>query len=504
MHRVPAWPELKPFVEALSRRLDFPASTTIFPADEAAFARAATAFVEAAREVYGVTLRLDSPRILPHWPRGNDEIDGTRSLDAFVAQHLTVPDVAAWFDGATFLEPTTDEDALRFETLVEEQKVIDAELVIYALGATLATSLGALVEARWVGGATVDVSIDAPPSIRIGPASISFPFELAKMKLLDPRSNLWTTRVSIQEAPPPRGMASTIEEAEAGWPKLLPEGALELLDGWDQLGPEEALARLEARLEPGKDNALLRRLMLPIATQLPTLERAEALARRMLAAYPHVNAKFGLADVLTCMPEREPQAEGERLFREVLAEQPMMTRARLKLGLLLAEQGRHDEAITELRAVASTWGDDAAEARGYLEQLGAPEEEDAPTAPPGVVLGTVADLAPWLTPSLVSEQGARAVFFVAKGAARRNQFLQRIPEGPCEAEVASTVFRAIEACVAAHQLELTGLLGEATFSAGFHATASLDEARPSFETDGFALVGRLEDGKIRRLTADGR
>jgi hypothetical protein len=497
MHRVPAWSELEPFVGALSRRLDLPASTTIFPAGEAAFVRAATAFVEAAREVYGVTLRLDSPQLLPNWPRGNDEVNGTRSLDAFVAQHLTVPDVAAWFNGATFLEPKTDEDALRFETIVDEHKVVDAELVIYALGATLATSLGALVEARWVGGATVDLSVEAPPSIRLGPASVSFPFELAKMKLLDPRSNLWPTRVSIQEAPPPRGLASTIEEAEAGWPKLLPEGTFEWLDGWDQLGAEEALDRLEARLERGADNALLLRLMLPIATQLPTLERAASLARRMVAAYPHVNAKFGLADVLTFMPGHA-QAEGERLFREVLSEQPMMTRARLKLGLLLAEQGRRLEAITELRAVASTWGDDAAEARAVLEQLGASEDDGAP-ASFGVILGTVADLAQWLTPSLVREQGARAVFFVAKRAARKNQLLQRIPEGPCDAESASAIFRAIEAFVAAHQLELTGMLGEATFSAGFHATASLDEARPSFETDGFALVGQLEGGKLRRL-----
>lgn len=115
-------------------------------------------------------------------------------------------------------------------------------------------------------------------------------------------------------------------------------------------------------------------MSLPLASQLPDLGRAAALARRMLEAYPHVNAKFGIADVLSCMSDAASQEEGERLFREVLAGPPMMSRARLKLALLLADQRRLDEAVAELRQVASSWGDDAEQARGYLEQLGVESE----------------------------------------------------------------------------------------------------------------------------------
>lgn len=493
------WPELAPFIDALSRRLGLPSSTTVFPAGDEAFLRAATSFVEAAREVYDIPLRLESLKILPNWPRGNDESEGTRSLDAFVAAHLTVPDVAQWFDGATLREPETDEDAERFESVVNELRIADAPILVYALGAAFAVALSHHVAARWVGGPNVNVEEEGPPGMQFGAASVLFPFEAAKSKLADPRATLWAKRFSALEAPPPRGMAATMDEARDGWAKLLPDGALALLDGWEERGLEVALPELEALVDAHSDNALLIRLVMPIAAQLPDLGRAAALGRRLLEAYPHVNAKFCLADVLSCMPEEALMDEGEKLFREVLGEQPMMTRARLKLGLLLAEQGRRDEAVSELREVASAWGDDAEEAREYLAELGETEEVPlafATEARGPVILGAVADLGRWLSPSVVRDHGMLAVYLIAKRSELGNQLLSRIPERPIDDAVVSAIFGAVEALVRENQVKLTSMLGDATFSAGFHATASLADVRPSFEEDGFVLGPMLVDGEI--------
>jgi hypothetical protein len=497
--KAPLWPAITPFVESLSRRLALPPQATVFPAGDDVFARAGAAFVGAAREVYGVPLRLESPKVLPSWPRGHDEVDGTRSLDAFVATHLAVPAVARWFDGATLRDPESDAEAEQLEAAMGELEIPDAPIVIYALGAALATALAHLAEARWIGGDTVDVEQEAPPGMRFGAASVLFPFEAAKNKLADPRASLWVKRVSAAEAPPPRGMAATIEEAREGWTKLLPDGALPLLEGFEEVGALAALAELEALMDAHPENALLVRLSVPVAGQLPDLDRAAALSRRLLLSYPHVNAKFGLADVLACMPDAASQAEGETLFREVLAEQPMMTRARLKLALLLAEQGRTDEAITELREVASTWGDDAEEARGYLEQLGVVDEpsgDSTERAPGPFVLGTVADLARWLEESIVRDHGALAVYLVAQSSSERNRVLSRIPEGPIDDAAVAAIFRALEAFVAENQSKLTALLGETLFSVGFHASATLDVVRPSFEEDGFGPAFALAEGEI--------
>jgi hypothetical protein len=365
---------LAALVDLLASRLALPADATVYPAGSAAFARAAQALAEGAR-LFDFQLDIDSPDLLVSWPEGRAVVNGTQSLDAFAACCLTIPEVARCFDGATAREGMTEDEESALAALLEQGAIVDAPLVLYALGATLAHHLERHAGARWLGGDTVDVAAEAPPGVRIHRASIQFPFAAARDKMADPRNSLWTKRFSLLEAPPPRGLAGTLDEARERWPLLLPDGALPLLEGWQELGVERALAELELLMDRHPESGLLVAMSIPIACQLDDLSRAVALCRRLCRIHPHVNSKFGLADTLGCMDEPEARAEAEALFHEVLAEQPMMTRARLKLGLLLAESDRTDAAIEHFREVAGTWGKDAEEARGYLEQLGVTLEE---------------------------------------------------------------------------------------------------------------------------------
>jgi hypothetical protein len=242
-------------------------------------------------------------------------------------------------------------------------------------------------QARWIGGDAVDLAqgLAGNISLGLGYAKIQFPFARARAKLANPADMLWMSRVTLLEGPPPRGLAGTVDEAHAGWSRLLPDAAAAVLEDWRELGAEEAARQLATLIDAHPDSALLIRLALPVVGQLPGLDACEVLSRRLLDAWPHVEARYLLADVLACMdvPRHE---EAERLFRDVLADQPMMTRARLKLAVMLVNDGRRDAGVSELREVAGAWGEDAEEARRYLEQLG------VSTAAASSVEATVADL----------------------------------------------------------------------------------------------------------------
>jgi hypothetical protein len=356
-------------VKHVARSLAVEPTATVYPAGSDAFAHAAAALVSGA-QAFGYTLDLASPDLLVAWPEARKSIGGTQSLDAFASECLTVPEVGAWFEGATMREPKNEEEAQALAELLERGVVVDEPLVVYALGATLAHYLERHGGARWVGGDSVDVTVDAPPGMRVAQASFHFPFVTAREKLADPRNSLWTKRHALLEAPPPRGLASTIDEARSGLSALLPEGTLALLENWQTLGAEATLRELEASMDRHPDNGLLVVMALPVSGQLEGLAHAERLCRRLCAVHPHVNSRYALADTLGCLEEPAALAEAEALFEEILREQPMMLRARLKLGLLLAETDRVDKAIEHFVQVANSWGRDAEEARSYLGQLG--------------------------------------------------------------------------------------------------------------------------------------
>jgi len=207
---------------------------------------------------------------------------------------------------------------------------------------------------------------------------------------------------------------------------------------------------------------------------------------------------------VTCAPNGERQ-EAELLFREVLAEQSMMTRARLKLGLLLVEDGRHDEGIAELQAVVSTWGDDAEQARGYLRQLGVEissddsneeEENISLDAPPRLVSTTIAELHGFLPTAIVEAHGRHAAWFMTTDAGQRVQLFTRLPEAELSPEIAETIAAAIDAFAAQHGQRLAELLGSGGLQAGFHVGGSVEDVSASFEADGFTLVGRIVNGAV--------
>jgi hypothetical protein len=343
----------------------------------------------------------------------------------------------------------------------------------------------------------VNVGSDAPPGVKFGHASVTFPFSQARSKLTMPYDGLWMKRISLGEAPPPRGLAGTLDEAREGWTKLLPEGAWELLQTSESSDVEASLATLTGLMDANPENGLLVRLSLPISATLPDLSVAEVLSRRLVTAYPHVNAKYGLADVLGCMQGDAKQSEAELLFREVLAEQSMMTRARLKLALLLVDRGRRDEAIVELEQVASSWGEDAEEAKGYLNQLGVPvsSSEDGPPAVPRIVFTTVGEL-PGLPARITADHGHLAAWIYTNDAEAPMGLFDRLPEGEMAAGDVETIVSSFRKLSESHAATLVEVLGSGERNAGFHVGGAAEEVRRSFEDDGFRFVGRIVRGEL--------
>lgn len=168
---------------------------------------------------------------------------------------------------------------------------------------------------------------------------------------------------------PPVGLAFSMDEAQTQ--ALLPEPAATAMNDLSEETVLAVLAQFDLTLEQHPTHALVLTLAAGIASSLPTLHRAAAYSRRALAVSPSLDARYRLADILSCIGEPDSLAEAIALFRSVLDEQSEMHRARLKLARSLYESGDEPGAIVEIeRLVRKGWGEEAEEAKRVLEQLG--------------------------------------------------------------------------------------------------------------------------------------
>lgn len=474
--RVPVWPALAPFVGRLADLLDAPPERTRFPANPEALARAAEAFTSAAEEVYGVMLRLDREALYRVWPEQRSaEEDGTASLDLFVEQHLVAPD--------------------------HEAAIADAPLLIYGLGAVHATWLMRHAACRWIGGPQVTLPPPIDPQIGVDAALIRFPFGDAVRVLVEPGQRLWLARIGLEEAPPPRGLADTMDDVKPGARRLYPDGALELFATFEERGVEATLAALAPLIEAEPSNGLLLNGAAAVAAHLPDLSEAVRLSRRLVAVHPRVKSRYYLADLLACQCVPEADAEAEALFRAILEEQPMMNRARLKLGYLLARMGR-DEGVDQLRQVAGTWGSDADEAKSALTELGIEFEAEAgaaatdEAAPPSdaMAFGLVSDLAQFLPDEVRAEHGGLACWIYADGAS--TTVFERLPESELALETSSAISSGLQRFCQANLSELVKLLGTNRVSISYHVGGKAEDIARILAEDGLVCRRRIKDGQL--------
>lgn len=367
----PVWPQLEPLVAALELELELPRTTRTFPVSTQELTRVAQVFITVCHETLDVRLRFDTRALCASWPEGRAQKDGTWHLDAFINTFLLPPPVAKWFDGATSLEPADDAEAAAQEQALSEVPVVEAPLLVFALSCFYSAWLIHHCQARWVGASTIDLDKagDAPPGLKVnGCVSFTFPFGRIDSRLRGPGSNLWgTAHLLAADALPPVGLAFSMDEAQTR--ALLPEPAATAMNDLSEETLLAVLAQFDLTLEQHPTHALVLTLAAGIA--LPTLHRAAGYSRRALAVFPSLDARYRLADILSCIGEPDSLAEAIALFRGLLDEQSEMHRARLKLARSLYESGDEPGAIAELERLALRgWGEESEEAKRVLEQLG--------------------------------------------------------------------------------------------------------------------------------------
>lgn len=156
-----------------------------------------------------------------------------------------------------------------------------------------------------------------------------------------------------------------------------------------------------------------------------------------------------------------------------------------------------------------TTGDDALDEDALDEDDDAPGgDDDAPDEDDGedesdeddvphVVLGTVGELASWLSPMIARAHRDRPVWFLLEMDEDFVTVLDRLPEGPMEARIARSILEGVRSFASERSDRLQEWLGPTdSIVFGFHTSASLDEVRRSFEDDGFLVVGRLREGRV--------
>ncbi|MDP3503581.1 MAG: tetratricopeptide repeat protein [Myxococcales bacterium] len=371
----PVWPQLEPLVAALEADLKLPRSTRVFPVSTETLTRVAKVFVSACHRTLDVRLRFDTRALCSSWPQGRAQKDDTWHLDAFINTFLLPPPIAKWFDGATQVDPVDDVEAAAQDEAFAEGAVVDAPLLVFALGCFWSAWLIHQGQGRWVGPETIDLdqAEQAPPGLTVsGCVSFTFPFGRIASRLRTPGDTLWATgHRLVNDAVPPIGLAFSMDDADTS--ALLPEPAASAMAALSEDTLLETLSKFDEALTATPGHPLLLTLAGGIASSLPTLHRAAEYSRRALAAHATLDARFRLADILRCIGEPPALAEAIALFRVVLDEQSEMHRARLKLAQCLYESGDEASAVVELQRLATKgWGEEADKAKDLLEQLGIP------------------------------------------------------------------------------------------------------------------------------------
>jgi hypothetical protein len=125
------------------------------------------------------------------------------------------------------------------------------------------------------------------------------------------------------------------------------------------------------------------------------------------------------------------------------------------------------------------------------------DDEDDEDDVPHVVLGTVGELASWLSPMIARAHRDRPVWFLLEMDEDFVTVLERLPEGPMEARIARSILEGVRSFASERSDRLQEWLGPTdSIVFGFHTSASLDEVRKAFEADGFLVVGRLREGRV--------
>lgn len=141
--------------------------------------------------------------------------------------------------------------------------------------------------------------------------------------------------------------------------------------------------------------------------------------------------------------------------------------------------------------------DETADDEELDEAEGEASDEDDEDDVPHVVLGTVGELASWLSPMIARANRDRPVWFLLEMDEDFVTVLERLPEGPMEARIARSILEGVRSFASERSDRLQEWLGPTdSIVFGFHTSASLDEVRKAFEADGFLVVGRLREGKV--------
>lgn len=125
------------------------------------------------------------------------------------------------------------------------------------------------------------------------------------------------------------------------------------------------------------------------------------------------------------------------------------------------------------------------------------EDDDDEEEPPRVVLGRVREIASWLSPQLARAHAERPLWFVLEMDEDFVGLLERHPEGPLAARESGAILSGLREFASEKSDHLQGWLGPTdSIVFGFHASATFDEVRRSFEEDGFLVVGTLREGRV--------
>jgi hypothetical protein len=128
------------------------------------------------------------------------------------------------------------------------------------------------------------------------------------------------------------------------------------------------------------------------------------------------------------------------------------------------------------------------------------DDDDDDDFVPLVVVAKLADVANWIPEGLGKKFGGLACWFLLEDDAELVELFERAREDPAskmsKAQVAA-ILGGLRDFATERADELQTVLGPSdSIGLGFHADAPLAKVVASFEDDGFAVVGRIEDGHV--------
>lgn len=332
-------PGIGRFVDILAEQTKLPKHGKAYPVDEATVARAAEAFVVAAREVFSVELSLDG--------------DDAAQLDRLADAHLIDEKLRPYFSGEALRRDLSEEQYDAYMEAAEAVHLPNEPLLYYCMGCFWGELLVKHSQAKWVLYEPLNPIQAFPDMMSAYTTACMMPFSHVVKKFTDPdgdKLDLAALRAINRRYTPPYPLIASIVDANEAALSLLPPATRQGLEQQEAGNMKRAFELYAKAIAASPDNVGAYVLALQAAWERERWDEVEAWSLAALRIMPdHPVLNHNLAVFHSMREGGLPKAI--ELLEKALEADPGYARAHITIASCLLDLGQTGKATEHLEWV---------------------------------------------------------------------------------------------------------------------------------------------------------